>query len=420
MKEKILKGLDARERWFVFFSMLTGFFIAAEYAITRPASHALFVTVFSSKLIPWLWMATVPVNLGAVYLYNRLLPKIGPLKMWGFVCASVMLVNTGAAFLCPIFPEYIFVQCLWKDIYILLMFKQLWSMIHTTIAASRSKYLYGMIFAMGTLGSCFGSMIPGFGAVSIGSEQLFLLTIPMYLALLYVYRKAFSRSLVTENSFTRDLNVNPKASEGFALIARNRYLAAILFLVIAMQVSAGFMEFRFNMHLETSILDKDLRTSYCGWLFGIMNVLSMGLQAVGSFLVLHFFGLRNTHFMIPMMLLGSLVCSLAIPSFALISLSYIFLKAIDFSLFSIGREMLYIPFGLDEKYRAKAVIDVFAYRSSKALVSVSILALQALAGAYILEIASYVSIAIFVVWIVVVFFMVRSKEAVAAETERAS
>jgi ATP/ADP translocase len=102
-----------------------------------------------------------------------------------------------------------------------------------------------------------------------------------------------------------------------------------------------------------------------------------------------------------------------VPSFALISFSYVFLKAIDFSLFSVGREMLYIPCGLEEKFRAKAVIDVFAYRSSKALVAFSLLFLQTFAGIYLLEVASYVSVAVFVAWIGVVFFMLRQEPSIA-------
>lgn len=400
-------SFSRQEKLFVIFSMITGFSIAAEYAITRPASHSLFLTFFSSQAIPWLWLATVPFNLLAIYLYNRFLPKLGPLKMWMIVSSCVMTVNLLAGCILTYFPGYIFFQCVWKDIYILLMFKQLWSMIHSTISSSRAKYLYGLIFAMGTLGSCIGSCIPSLTAVSIGSESLFFFTVPIYLVLQYVYSKAFSKSSMTKESLKKELVVTPSAKDGFSLISKNRYLVAILLLVIAMQVSSGFMEYRFNVFLETNILDKDLRTAYCGRLFGITNVVSMLLQAVGSFLIIHWIGLKRTHFLIPLLLLGSALSSWLIPSFALISFSYVFLKAIDFSLFSVGREMLYIPLGLNEKFRAKAIIDVFAYRSSKALVSLSILSLQAIAGVYLLEVASYVSVAIFVGWISIVVFMLR-------------
>ncbi len=394
-----------QEKWFVFFAMLLSFCIAGEYGITRPASHAIFLTVFSSNAIPWLWLATVPINFAAIYLYNRFLPIFGPLKMWTAVATSVLAVNLFAALILNHFPQYIFFQCLWKDIYILLMFKQLWSMIHCTISSKRAKYLYGAIFGCGTVGSCLGSCIPGFLAVEIGSESLFFFTLPLYLLILFLYRKALVQSLLPKDFWKKEVILNPSASEGVSLISRNRFLAAILLLVVAMQVSSGFMEYRFNVYLESHILNQDLRTVYCGQLFGLTNILSMLLQAVGSFLVIHTIGLRKTHFLIPFLLLGSAICSWVIPSFALISFSYVFLKAIDFSLFSVSREMLYIPFGLDEKFRAKAVIDVFAYRSSKALVSLSILSLQAMAGIYLLEIASYVSVAIFVLWIAVVFFM---------------
>ncbi len=402
-----IRSFTSQEKLFVLLSMCVGFSIAGEYGITRPASHALFLTAFSSKAIPWLWLATVPVNFFAIYLYNRFLPILGPLRMWMAVSSSVIFVNFLAANILSTFPQYIFFQCIWKDIYILLMFKQLWSMIHCTISPKRAKYLYGVIFAFGTIGSCVGSCVPSFLAVSIGSENLFYFTLPIYLVLMMTYPLALSKSLMSKDSWRKELMINPSASEGISLISKNRFLAAILLLVIAMQVSSGFMEYRFNSYLEVSILEKDLRTAYCGQLFGFMNMLSMMLQAVGSFLVIHTIGLRKTHFLIPFVLLASAICSWIVPSFALISFSYIFLKAIDFSLFSVSREMLYIPFGLDAKFRAKAIIDVFAYRSSKALVSLSILGLQAIAGVYLLEVASYVSLAIFIGWIFVVYFMLR-------------
>lgn len=402
-----LHSLTRKERIFVLFSMIVAFLIAGEYAIIRPSSHALFLSSFTSSLIPWLWLATVPVNFFAIYLYNKFLPFFGPLKMWMVVSGSVLLVNVTAATILTTFPSFIFIQCIWKDIYILLMFKQLWSMVHSTISSSRAKYLYGIIFSCGTLGSCLCSSIPSLWATHIGSEMLFYFTLPFYLILMFAYRKAYQKSTL---SWQKEIIENPTTQEGLSAIAKNRYLVAILLLVIAMQVSAGFMEFRFNMFLESHILDKDLRTAYCGQLFGMMNILSILLQGVGSFLCVHFLGLRKTHFMIPFLLLGSALFSWIMPNFAFISFSYVFLKAIDFSLFSVGREMLYIPFGLDVKYRAKAVIDVFAYRSSKALVSLCILGLQALAGVYLLEVASYVAIAIFIAWICIVFFMIRNEE----------
>lgn len=371
---------------FTFFAIISGMAIAAEYGITRPASNALFLTTFSSHAYPYVWLATVPLNLFVIYLYNRFLPKIGPLKMLCTLACGTIGINFACAQLLPHFPGIIFFHYAWKDIYILLMFKQLWSMIHSTIPSGKAKLWYGVIFGMGTVGSILGSSIAAFFAVDLGTEQLFYFTLPLYVILMLSYGAAFRRSTVSTTPLAPE-------STPLSMIRRSPYLIGALLLVVFMQVSVGLTEYRFNTHLESTILDKDLRTAYCGRLIGITNILSLILQFVGGFLMVRTLGLRGSHFFVPV-LLG---CS----SFFPIPISYAVFKSVDFSLFSVIREMLYIPMKLDEKFRAKAIIDVFAYRSSKALVSLLILACPWIGS---------LSIAVFILWIGVVLFMFRKKE----------
>lgn len=397
------------EKLFVFFAMCSAALICGEYAITRPASNALFLTLFSIKAYPWVWLATVPLNLSVIYFYNRFLPRIGPLRM---VCAFaflIILINTLSAQLYHSLPQLIFFQYAWKDIYVLLMLKQLWSMIHSTIPAARAKYLYGCIYGIGTLGAISGSLIPSFLAVSLGSERILFLTLPIYLFMILAYAMAFQRSAVKSSTFETDLTPNPKPGEALSLIRRSPILTAALLLVIFMQVSAGLMEYQFNAHLELNILEKDLRTAYCGRLTGLINLLSLALQFLGGFLLVRFLGVRRSHFLIPLLLCASACFSLALPTFAILSFSYVFLKATDFSLFGVLREMLYVPLALDEKYRAKAIIDVFAYRTSKALISFGLILLQVVAGSNLLQIASYASIAVFMGWFGAVAVLFRKR-----------
>ncbi|MBU6447043.1 MAG: hypothetical protein KGQ49_06565, partial [Verrucomicrobia bacterium] len=155
-------------RHFLFFVMLCALTICGEYAITRPASNTLFLTFFSYQLLPWVWLTTVPLNLGAIWLYNRFLPKVGPLRMMGALVLLTMLINTLTGALYPVFPACSFFQFAWKDIYILLMLKQLWSMIHSTIASEKAKIHYSVIYLMGAVGGIAGSLIPGFLASHLG------------------------------------------------------------------------------------------------------------------------------------------------------------------------------------------------------------------------------------------------------------
>ncbi len=391
--------------------MLSAFLICGEYAITRPTSNALFLTGFSSHAYPWVWLATVPLNFFVVYLYNRFLPKIGPLKMlWTFVLITIF-VNVSSGVLYSTFPQLIFFQYAWKDIYVLFMLKQLWSMIHSTIPPTKAKYLYGCIYGMGTIGAISGSSIPAFLAPFLGSERILLFTLPVYSLLLLAYTMAYLRSGVNQSNFEKDLSHDPRPKEAISLIFRSPILIAILLLVVLMQVSVGLMEYRFDVHLERNVLDKDLRCAYCGQMIGIINILSLLFQFIGGFLVVRTLGVRGSHFLIPIMLGLCAVLSLSIPTFAIISFSYVFLKAVDFSLFGVIREMLYVPLQLDAKFRAKAIIDVFAYRTSKALTSLAILLLQSFLGVFLLESIGYISIAVFAGWILTVAILFRRKAA---------
>ena len=395
------------EKFFIFFSWLICFCIGTEYAITRPASNGIFLTTFSAQFIPWVWLATVPFNLLIVYLYNRLLPKVGPLKMLISMASAAMGVSLLCALLLPLFPQLVFFHFIWKDIYILFMFKQLWSLIHVTIAPNRSKYLYGIIFGMGMLGSIVGSAISGFFAKSMGSENLFFLTLPIYALLILSYRKAMTYSPIATVSFEKEIQ-EPK--EGISLILRNRLLFSILMLVVFMQISVGLAEYQFNTYVELNIFEKDLRTEYCGRIFGLTSLVSLALQFIGSFLLVHLIGVKRSHLLIPLILLANGIAAVLIPSFALITFSFVLVKMFDFSLFGVVKEMLYIPLKLDEKFRAKAIIDVFAYRSSKALVSLAILGLQIFATATILKVVSFVSVLFFAAWLFFVYFFLRPEE----------
>lgn len=407
-----IKTMPCQEKLFVFFVMLVGFCIAGEYAITRPASTSIFLSIYSTKYLPFVWLITVPLNFLVVYLYNRFLPRIGPVAMLGIMVSSVMLMHVGCALFIKKAPWLIFFQFVWKDIYILLMFKQLWSLIHTTIAQHRAKYLYGLIYGMGTIGSIVCSLIPGFFVTDVGSYHLFFLTLPLYTILFLAYRQAFSRSSLPENPLKNQFSESKhvKLQESFSLIQKNPFLVFLLLLVAFMQVSVGLMEYQFNSYLEINITDQDARTAYCGQITTIVNLLSGFFQCFGCFLLVHVLGLKGSHLFIPSVLFASMLGFIGLPSFAMISFVFVFLKAVDFSLFGVIREMLYIPLKTEEKFRAKALIDVFAYRTSKALASCLILCLQIVAGMYLLPVIRYLSLAIFLAWIFLVIKLFKKNE----------
>jgi len=198
--------------------------------------------------------------------------------------------------------------------------------------------------------------------------------------------------------------------QGVTAIRNSKYLSFILFIVILMQVVTTLIYYQFNSMLETTISEQDIRTEYSGKIFGIANFLTVILQLFGSFLLLHFFGLKRSHLLLPVILCFNALGSLVVPSFAMISAAFITIKAFDFSLFGILKEMLYIPLKQEEKFQAKAIIDVFAYRSAKAVASGLILLLQWLGFVKMIDCMTWGSLFLLIVWAFVVYKMFQLKE----------
>jgi AAA family ATP:ADP antiporter len=201
------------------------------------------------------------------------------------------------------------------------------------------------------------------------------------------------------------------------MIGSSRYLIFILSIVVLMQLCSALIDFQFNAVLEKKILQKDLRTECTGRILGIVHTTTISLQLFGSFLLVHFLGIKRSHLLIPCLLCLNSMAFLFFPVFGVISFAYISIKSCDFSLFAVLKEMLYIPLKPDEKFRAKAIIDIFAYRSSKAIASALILSLQAFLGAAFLSVLNWGSVFLFILWIVIVIALLKEKGLIKHLTE---
>src|SRR5581483_5745451 len=402
-----LRSFSTQERFFILFAMLCSFFISSEYAVIRPVSNAVFLSAYGSGTFPYAWLAVVPLNLLVVALYNKYLPRWGCFKMFVVIASSVTAFNLFCSLFLKQFSWLPFFFYIWKEVYIMLMFQQLWSVIHLTISFGKAKYLYGFFFGVGALGATFGSVLPGFFAVKLGSESLLFATLPIYLLLGCCYYFALKHT--DEGTGMRINDEGRRTSfnaffHGLKMISASRYLTFILLIVVFMQSASTLLEFQFNSILEKTILFKDLRTEYTGRIFGIVHATTISLQLFGSFMLIHYLGIKRSHLALPLLLCLNSIVFQIFPFFGVISFVYISIKSCDFSLFGIIKEVLYIPLKPDEKLRDKAVIDVFAYRTSKAFVSVLILGLQTLLGAAFLPILNWANICLFALWIGTVFF----------------
>lgn len=388
LREEYLK-YTLKDKLFILFSTLCVFFISVEYSITRPASNSILIAHYSAKIFPYAWLATVPINFLVIYYYNKFLPKLGCLKMWYFVSIISIAINCLSSFFVEDISELSFLQFVWKEIYILLMYKQVWSLIHTSISRERAKYIYGIIFTIGGVGGILGGAVPGFLATYMGSKQLFLFTAPIYLMLILLYKGAFNNG-----RFSGTFDEEKKGSSFKSI--KSRYFICILLLVTLMQITVGITNYQFHIFLEHNIPDMDLRTEYIGRIVSIIHILTTSMQFISGILIIKMLGLKKIHLMIPLSFILNGLIFLIRPTFFMISYLFVYIKSVDFSVFSIAKEMLYIPMKNEERFKSKAVIDVFMLRSAKAFAAILALVLQLYNMTFVL---SYITLIIFISWL---------------------
>ena len=395
------ESLAHKEKFFVFWAMLSIFFISVEYAVIRPASISIFITAYSAKFLPYAWIGTAVLSIFVIFLYNRFLPRLGCLKTFFLIVLCTILSNTIAAFCVTDFLFFPFLIYIWKDIYVLLMFKQIWSLVHMTVSKEKAKYLYGIICATGGIGAILGGIIPGFFAINIGSQRLFLFSLPFYLALAFCY--IFTLKYASnQDAYKKQITQQEKFSKGgLTLIKNSRFLLCIFLLVAFMQMAMALTEYQLNFFIEKTIPEMNLRTQYIGRLVSIMNAGSTFFQLIGTYFFISFLGIKKIYFSIPFYLMTNALILMFFPSFFIVSYAYVAIKAADYSIFNITKEMLFIPLKVDEKFRAKAIIDVVSYRSAKGLMSFFVLFFQFfhLDSSIFLGIFS---LSIFVSWIYVI------------------
>ena len=403
-----LNKFSKTERLFIIGAMLCGFFILADYSIVYPVSNSLFISTYGTHFFPYAWLVSIPLNLLLVGLYNKYLPKFGCLKTYLIVAGSIVTINYSCALLIKQYSFLSFYLYVWKDIYVMLMFQQLWSVIHSTVPLKRAKYLYGIFFGVGGLGSLAGSLLPGFFAVKVGSEFLLYMTLPLYLCLTAAFILTLKQSNteasleLEEKKGTRDALLH-----GIQLILNSRVLVFIALSILFMQLSATLIDYQFNTFLEKTIIGKDLRTEYTGRMQAIGLSFTVFMQFFGTYLLVQRVGIKRLHIAFPSILCIMSVLCFLFPCFGIVTFTVILLRSYNSSLFSIIKEMLYIPLNSDQKFRAKAFIDVFLFRFAKIFASLIILSLQFVLTTLLLPVLNWISISVCVVWVVFAVYLFK-------------
>jgi len=230
-----------------------------------------------------------------------------------------------------------------------------------------AKSYNGPIIGIANLGPITAGWLTAKAAMSLGTNTVILLgaaaLIPA-MALAYLAYKIAGEPQPSEAE---------KKLHGAGLhLSLFQAKPALLLLALVIALAQGlscFVQLNYFVTIEQTIPIEDARTAFMGNFWMTVSAASCIFQFVLTPIMLRFLSLRTAMALIPCVHIAIALSLFGSNSLAMAVLAYGGFKVLDYSIFRAGKEIIYIPYSFDVRYRAKQVIDALVYRFSKGIFS---------------------------------------------------
>jgi AAA family ATP:ADP antiporter len=294
---------------------------------------------------------------------------------------------------------------LFGDLYSTLMVATFFAFLNDSVTPDKAKRMYGLIGLGGVSGGFFGSM---FVATMIASITVSgWLWICFGIGIIIAVTAFFAGRLVAQDpppeepaasSAMEEHEGNP-AVAGAHLVFRSPYLLAIVAIVGLYEIVSTIMDFQFTSTIA-EYLDGPAIGQQFSTVFLITNCVAVAVQLFLTSTVMTRLGVGAALLFLPVAAFAGSAAFMAYPILWVGSLLNTADNGFAYSINQSAKETLYVPTTKDEKYKAKAFIDMFVQRFAKAVAVVLSLGITAYFTAFSnLRWLSVFTILIVVIWI---------------------
>jgi AAA family ATP:ADP antiporter len=309
---------------------------------------------------------------------------------------------------------------LYGDLFNTLMVPTFFAFLNDSVTPRQAKRLYGLIILGGVLGGAVGSTFVRTRLEAYSHNQWMWICLLIAGGIIIIaFLAARSFGFKPEQEVGRQdqtSNRNP-FTEGARLVFSSRYLFSIVMILGLYEMVSTIIDFQFTSavghYLDGPAIGHQFSTVYA-----LTNWIGFLVQLFLTGFIMTRFGVGAALLFLPVAALLSSVGFLFTPLLLFGSAMSISDNALNYSINQSGREALYVPTTREEKYKAKAFIDMFIQRFAKAVaVGLSLLITTFFAGFTNVRWLSVATIIILVVWIQAARFAGREFQRLAAESD---
>jgi ATP:ADP antiporter, AAA family len=394
------------------------FLVISTFWILKPLKKSLFVafydvrglTVFGRRLGPaeaelFAKELNIAVAFVAMIGFARISTRLRREKLSSVLaafCATVCVLfsfalrDPGAV---TIWGFYLF-----GDLFSTLMVAGFFAFLNDSVDTEGAKRTYGLVGLGGVLGGVFGSGTLAGLLDHFSSAEWALVCAGLSVVILLVALAA-GRAGVPPDASARGSTTAPALEapipvprSGARLVFASRYYRSIFGIVCIYEVVSSVMDFQFSWTVS-SFLDGDAIGRQFARVFLLTNVLSLCVQLFVTTPLMRR-GVTKALLVLPVAAgLGSLTFAL-VPMLWTGSLLNTWDNAFSYSIQQSAKESLYVPAPSEEKYRAKAFIDMFGQRLAKGFGVLLVLAISVtLKDLLAVRFLSLLTIALVALWL---------------------
>jgi ATP:ADP antiporter, AAA family len=357
--------------------LAAGFFfcILTALMVLRPARDALGMER-GIEAVRWLFIGTAMVTLAVNPMFGWLVSRFRRLQFITATYVFFALSLLGFYLLLVLAPEAVGITTgqvfyVWFSVFNLFVTMVYWALMADRFTLEQSKRFFALIAVGGTLGAIFGPWLASVLAQPLGTAALLLVAIGFLLggvgfawavALTQPKRGSGPDSGHPGHVDERAI-IGGSAWEGFKAIFRSRYLAGIAGYLVTLTIMGTFLYFtRLQMVADLGD-DTDLRTTVFARIDLVVQLATLLLQLVIAGHLMKRLGVHVVLALLPAtVVLGFIGLAIVGSLAALIVFESVF-RAIQRALTRPARETLYTVVSREDKYKSKAFIDTFVYRT---------------------------------------------------------
>ncbi|MDQ7824044.1 MAG: Npt1/Npt2 family nucleotide transporter [Candidatus Eremiobacteraeota bacterium] len=377
MKDFLCRALkiertELRKTILVFFLY---FFVIFAYYLIKPSKDSLFIQYMGAESMPLAFIIIPLVTLVFLFLYDYLVRKLRRRNFAAILLIFFItnLITIWLMFRAGLKSQAAYTLYVWSDIFSVATVTLFWSITNDIYTSDGARRVYGFLGIGSQLGGSLGSLITRKAASFTETENLlpvsalFIVVIILFIFHIDGLVEETEASRHRELKDSLDLSSKKTFSElysNFLLVLRSPYLLYFALLLCMMLMCSNLVNYQIGRVMENAIIGKESKTAYMASIYFWANTFSLVFLILAPFFY-RLLGVFGTLGLAPVINLITISGFTVYPVIGFITITKILDGSLKYGITQVTREMLYIPCTKEEKYRAKAVIDILFYRLVK-------------------------------------------------------